>query len=189
MGDWRLRCLALGLALIAAAPVPAAAQSAPPFESKLRFENKYWSVYENADNCAMLATYGEGESLWLSINQRADMADLRVVTGGLGRLTDGQDYQFTVMFIDMAGDANSAWPDAQFGAFAMPDNRYGIAGTFTLADFARDFNRYQLMGVLRGETIVTSMALDGAGEAFTQLRGCDNAVEQRRPTDPLTRRR
>lgn len=143
-----------------------------------------WSIIKNDNNCAMMASFESGSQIWIGFDSGHNVTRVSVANPKFQAITDNAAYDLQVAFITN-GVLDEGWGTVHARGMVLDSRTKAFIFSTQGSEILNDFAKGTTFGVWRGEVLVTSLALDGAAVAVSELRRCAAKTLKEHPIDPF----
>lgn len=143
-----------------------------------------WRIFTIERGCALATTFEGETTLHVLFEPRSDDATVGIFDPSFRSLKSGDEHRLDVTILSR-GRVVGSYESVKFTALETEDKRPGISALFAGGDVLGDLAAGSTLVVMRGDTLVTSLNLDGSAKAIARMRDCAWKVERENPSDPF----
>jgi len=143
-----------------------------------------FSLYKNADNCTILASYSNGETVVLKYNAKTKDATLGFTNKNATSLTEKDEKGIEVDFLN-GRKLDDGWGETNFSVTVERDGSRLFVSQPLDPELLTDFAKNRTIAFFYSKKLIGSYALDGSSKAVPALKACAMKVAGYNPKDPF----
>lgn len=143
-----------------------------------------FSLYRNDDNCTIIASYTDGESVLVRYDGKTKDVNIAFTNKNATSLTENDEKKIKIYFVD-GKKLDDGWGETSFSVSIENNGTRMLVSQPMDAQLLDDFAKNDAVGFFYGDKMIASYTLKGSGEAIPALKTCAMQVAGINPNDPF----